>query len=478
MLTDFVHGLSDSAGRDARVYLCGGDASVPKGHLDEPQVSGLFVEPVRLESGDKHILDVDGNVVRTLSREKRYGKSDDDKVRLVLSCTERAIVVRRIFRMYVDEGFGYKTIAEILNREGIPSPRNGTYARTARAGWSRSTIKSILENRIYTGDLVWNRRTSGKFHRISQGQAIERKGHARRRVEWNDVGDVITVRDNHPAIIDGQTFEKAKIIRESRRRWRQGPPHKSGKAKHSSYLLSGLIKCSCGHNYTGHRTTKGKRRRDGSSVQTGYYVCGGYLAKGRGTCVRAPIPKEMIEARIRSSIGDRVRRFLDHGGAEVLRDALTECLKQVLDPPKDDANRIRERLGQMDAAIRRLVDSLSPVNKEFVDQRLLELKRERDELGRHLKDQSDRPKREISLDAIVDDILRDIRRFDGVFDHGTIEEQKDFVNLFVERIEVDPKEGRARVHIRQFPAPASLVTGNVSFDVVAGVGFEPTTFGL
>jgi hypothetical protein len=91
---------------------------------------------VRLESGDKHILDVDGNVVRTLSREKRYGKSDDDKVKLVLGCPRRAAVVRRIFRMYVDEGFGYKTIAEILNREGIPSPRNGTYARTARAGWS------------------------------------------------------------------------------------------------------------------------------------------------------------------------------------------------------------------------------------------------------------------------------------------------------------------------------------------------------
>ena len=366
LLTDFVHGLSDSAGRDARVYLCGGDASVPKGHLDEPQVSGLFVEPVRLESGDKHILDVDGNVVRTLSREKRYGKSDDDKVRLVLGCPERAIVVRRIFRMYVDEGFGYKTIAEILNREGIPSPRNGTYARTARAGWSRSTIKSILENRIY----------------------------------------------------------------------------------------------------------------DGSSVQTGYYICGGYLAKGRGTCVRAPIAKEMIEARVRSSIGDRVRRFLDDGGSEVLRAAVTDCLKRLLAPPKVDASRIRERLEQMDAAVRRLVDSLSPVNKEFVDQRLLELKRERDELERHLKDQSDRPKREVNFDAVVDDILRDIRRFDGVFHHGTIEEQKDFVNLFVERIEVDPREGRARVHIRQFPAPASLVAGNVSFDVVAGVGFEPTTFGL
>ena len=42
------------------------------------------------------------------------------------------------------------------------------------------------------------------------------------------------------------------------------------------------------------------------------------------------------------------------------------------------------------------------------------------------------------------------------------------MRLFVEKIEVVPKEKRARVHIRQFPAPQSLDTGNCLLVLVAG----------
>ena len=65
-----------------------------------------------------------------------------------------------------------------------------------------------------------------------------------------------------------------------------------------------------------------------------------------------------------------------------------------------------------------------------------------------------------------------------MFAEGTRQEQKEFVSLFVERIEVDPRKRRARLRIRKFPAAHAMTTGNSAFEMVAGAGFEPATFGL
>ena len=80
-------------------------------------------------------------------------------------------------------------------------------------------------------------------------------------------------------------------------------------------------------------------------------------------------------------------------------------------------------------------------------------------------------------DGFVRDAIECIRGFDKVFAEGTCEERKEFVSLFVERIEVNPKERIARVSMRKFPAPRSLDAGNLLV-LVAGAGFEPATFGL
>ncbi|MHC4160065.1 MAG: recombinase family protein [Planctomycetota bacterium] len=39
-----------------------------------------------------------------------------------------------------------------------------------------TTIRAILVNPIYAGDMVWNHRTDARFHRISDGKAVESGG--------------------------------------------------------------------------------------------------------------------------------------------------------------------------------------------------------------------------------------------------------------------------------------------------------------
>jgi len=56
----------------------------------------------------------------------------------------------------------------------------------------------------------------------------------------------------------------------------------------------------------------------------------------------------------------------------------------------------------------------------------------------------------------VAEIVAQMDSFSAVFEEGTIEEKKEFVALFVEKIVVNAKQGKAKVHIRRFPAPGSL----------------------
>jgi hypothetical protein len=58
--------------------------------------------------------------------------------------------------------------------------------------------------------MVWNRRTDARFHRISQGRAVDRENIHAARLVPNQKEDWIIVRDAHPALIRRRLFELAK----------------------------------------------------------------------------------------------------------------------------------------------------------------------------------------------------------------------------------------------------------------------------
>jgi hypothetical protein len=193
-------------------------------------------------------------------------------------------------------------------------------------------------------------------------------------------------------------------------------------------------------------------------------------------CQKATIPRELIEDAVLAVIRSTVAGFVDEGGEELLRTVIEKCLESNEDSTAE-LRRYEKRIGKIDARIGELVESLTPTNKEFVDRKLLALKEERDDLAAGREAFQKRAATKVETDLVIQNAIESIRRFDEVFEEGTREEQKEFVSHFVERIEVDSKEGRAKVRIRRFPASSSLDTGNLLV-LVAGAGFEPATFGL
>ena len=100
-----------------------------------------------------------------------YAKDPADHNHLVIDPVAAA-VVRRIFSMVLS-GYGASRIAKTLNEEGIPNPTrykqqqglNFAPCQKSRVPglWSTASVRTILTNQTYTGDLVQGRHKKASY---------------------------------------------------------------------------------------------------------------------------------------------------------------------------------------------------------------------------------------------------------------------------------------------------------------------------
>jgi site-specific DNA recombinase len=414
----------------------------------------------------REILDGSGSRVRVLVKGERIPASDTDPCHLVLSLPERVEVVILIFRMYTERGMGFKAIVEALNARGIRSPRGGR--------WSVGTVRAIIKNRVYVGDLVWNMSAQGKFHRLSRGKAEERPRTEYDKHCWNEEKDWVVSENAHPAIVDKKTFGKAQRILRERGEIRKVTSQPSGRGKQSPYLLTGKVICKrCGKHCHGHRPTKGKRRKDGTRVATEYYVCNSYTDGNRSLCPDSLYKREPLERGVVSLVAKRVNAILSNGGIDGLLVLVEREICAEVPDVGAEVTEITSKLGEINDRIDTLLDSLTPINKEFVDGKLVGLKGQKESLETRLSELQSIDEEEVDCRAIAEQIMATVNRFEDLFPYGTIEEQKEFIGLFFDRVELDPDTRVGEVYMRRFPMPVQDI--GKSFGLVAGARYTPTT---
>ena len=116
---------------------------------------------------------------------------------------EHAEVVRRMYSLAINQGYGYKKIADTLNEEGI-SP-------IETSEWKQGTIASILKNPVYMGYYAINRRINhGSFTKLDRRDWIYSE---------KQIPEIVIV---EPAI-----WEKAQEIREARKNKIQSAKNKA-----------------------------------------------------------------------------------------------------------------------------------------------------------------------------------------------------------------------------------------------------------
>ena len=178
-------------------------------------------------------------------------KVDPNNKNHILIDEEESIIVKRIFNMFLS-GTRINKIRDILNKEKIPTFstfRNRNFKRKAGGDiyglWCNTTIKKILQNRLYTGDMVQNRR--------------QRLSYKYRKIICNPKESWIVVNNTHEALITKEDFEKVQKLL---------PKQRQRNDKKELFLLDGLLKCAdCGHNIS----IRARRLNGKSTTVCNYY---------------------------------------------------------------------------------------------------------------------------------------------------------------------------------------------------------------
>ena len=145
--------------------------------------------------------------------------------------------------------------------------------------------------------------------------------------------------------------------------------------------------------------------------------------------------------------------ILGNGGKETLRALIAKEVEAGRPDIEIETRDIEKRAKVIDTKIDTLLESLTPENKRFVDPKLVALGGERDALQQRLRELKAMREEEVDTNAMADTIVAAVSGFDDLFPHGTIEEKKELIGLFVEKIELDSRTGTGKVYMKKFPVP-------------------------
>ena len=302
---------------------------------------------------DYHLKDLSNKVKSVLHTKMRsgqyiaayapygYRKSEEDRHRLVID-EEAAAVVRRMFELRRG-GMAYGKIAAVLNSEGILSPRwywakrygNGSckYANL----WMYATVKNILTNEVYTGNLIQNQTGSRSYKDDTMIYKPES--------EW------IRHEALHEAIISPEVWNEVQAINRERTRL------SADNAPPKPFLFTGKLICTdCKAPLQGNRETQ--RRKNGTSKKYVSYFCSRYTASGYGACSRHTIYEMTLTELVLSEIRAHAEALeLDEAAMlDRLQAQRTAADAERLESVRQEIGKLRRRVYELEQMTAKLYE--------------------------------------------------------------------------------------------------------------------------
>jgi len=224
---------------------------------------------------------------------------------------QEALTVSRIYDLYIG-GNSLREIADILAIEGH-------HPRMAER-FSKATILTILRNERNCGINVWN---------------SQRKRKKRNRISLLEFEEVICDTAIDKPIVTRATFDLAQELLNSRT---QGRDRSSGAP---GYLLTGLIKCSCGASMIGNSTKGG---RNHALRRT--YMCSN--RKSKRTCSMKDINADYLETSVRELFNEALKEYIEQNGIpQIAVDESTEALNKRIREIKEEVTTNEKLLSRL-----------------------------------------------------------------------------------------------------------------------------------
>ncbi|WP_416534510.1 MULTISPECIES: recombinase family protein [unclassified Phaeobacter] len=377
-----------------------------------------------------------------------------------------ANVVRRIFRDYLS-GQSSRTIAMALNREGISGPQGKEWGpSTIHGNPKRGT--GILNNELYIGRLVWNRLRYMKDP--DTGKRVSRP---------NPESDWVVQEVPDLRIVDQDLWDAVKKRQKSlsfdTSPTGSNPMNDRRRPKH---LFAGLIKCGCcGGGY--------------SLISKDLLGCA--ASRNKGTCEnRLNIRRDVLEA----SILNGLRKHLM--SPELFNEFCAEFMREVnrlrIERGADLAG-WRSELEKVDRELDKMVDAiLQGFPPAKLKDKAEKLEARKSQLS-ELLDNADEPPPLLHpnmAQMYQDRITKLCENLQSEEDRGAA---VDVLRSLVDEISLVPENGELSIALRgDLGAIVRFAAGKQNPDflseaealdnllsqksLVAGVGFEPTTFRL
>ncbi len=194
--------------------------------------------------------------VPIVNHNRFLGYDKDENGELVIN-EEEAKTVRYIFNRYL-EGVGYKTIARELEAKGC-------LTGAGKTKWHDSTIRGILENEKYYGELLQQKTVTVDYL-------------THKRVDNKGQMEQFLIKENHQPIVSKEIWLAVKKKREEKFLATSGSD--TNKERYASkYAFSGKLICSnCGS------TLKRRTWNARTPSERIVWQCNDYIDKGKRTC--------------------------------------------------------------------------------------------------------------------------------------------------------------------------------------------------
>jgi len=201
---------------------------------------------------------------------------------------EHSIIVKKIFDLYVNKGYGRKKIVSWVNSKGVKT-KFGNHI-------GEMMIKRILMNPVYIGDIIYGKT---RYNYVD----AEDGSHKIQKVVPIEEEDWAICHNAHPPIVEREIFMKAqRMLKQKEKAYNFG--RRFNNAKHP---LTGLLKCSkCGAPMICQKRTWTKS--DKTKVVYRYYVCSTYHQKGRDVCDQKNINADDLESYIHEQISKQIEK--------------------------------------------------------------------------------------------------------------------------------------------------------------------------
>jgi site-specific DNA recombinase len=372
-----------------------------------------------------------------------------------------ADIIERIFTEY-SVGKSPKAIAVQLNQDGIPGPSGKAWGQSTING-NRQRGTGILNNELYVGRLVWNR-----LRYLKDPETRKRISRLNDKSAWvvHDVPDL--------RLVDQDLWERVKA-RQGALRVKTNTSGGMRDCRRPRYLLSGLIKCGhCGGGY--------------SVISQTHLGCS--TARNKGTCNNLRSVKRItLEDYV---LGGLRHHLMDPDLATVFAEEYSRHLNTLRKTKNASIERDRADLAKVIGEQEKLVDAICDgVPAARLKDRMIVLEDRQKDLEHKLGSAKEDT---VLIHPNMGNIYR--QKVESLAtalnDEGTRAEAADILRSLIDRITVTPdlETGEPVISLQgnlagilrlsQTAKNAARISPNdvSQVQLVAGVGFEPTTFRL